>query len=145
MSAARKALRAQAAMALQAILPGTPLAGARVLSAWRQDLDSQSLPALGFATPSTRFEPASEDTTQSSTTLVLVVKRAGGDDLEDLLDDDAEAIGMPLVEALMQVDRGVELTSSAIDISGAGSPRIGTLTLTFDIIDWRDRAQLTGA
>lgn len=139
----RKAVRAEVYAALNLILTAVPrLSNARVVSAWRPALDVKSLPAIGIATPSERFEPTDQSTTQGRVALVIVLKRTGDDDLEDQLDDDAEALIDPLIDALIREDRGVELSSSAIDISADGSPRIGTLTLTFDIIHWRDRAQV---
>ncbi len=141
MTTARKDARTDAYSALQDIVAATPaLDGVTILSAWRQDLDSKSLPAIGIATPSERHERLSQDGTEARIALVVVLKRAGGDSLEDALDDDAEALIDPLIAALIRTDRDVMLSSSATDISGAGSPRIGTLTLTFDIVYWRDRA-----
>lgn len=140
MSAARKVLRADLRDALAAILPGyAPLAGRPVISAWSTDFDASSYPLIGVATPGTTYlDPPAMDTNETIMSAVVVVKRAkpdgtDGTGLEDLLDDDEAALAPALIGALISAQRAVELRSSAINISDTGSPRIGTLTLTFEV------------
>ncbi|WP_190305661.1 hypothetical protein [Roseicitreum antarcticum] len=144
MSGERKALRADLRAAIDGIksLYG-PLATAPVISAWAQSLDPKALPVIGVATPSEECSAATQDTTALDLTAVVVIKRVErtGDDgtaLEDALDDDAEALIGPIEAAMQSARRDFELRSSAIDIS-AGSPRVGTLTLTFAASDHRAR------
>lgn len=146
MSAERKALRADLLTALAAAQADIPvLAGRPVISAWTQDLSPEALPVIGLAVPLEEREPASQDTDLQELQAIVVVKIAhrGGDDpdLEDALDDIAEDLVGPLEVALMTLRRDVALKSSAIQISKEGSPRIGTLTLTFAAQTWRSRTR----
>jgi hypothetical protein len=136
MSSARKALRAELIDALETItLACEPLADVPVISAWSRDLSPDALPVIGVAIPTEERTAAAQDTDETTLTVVVVVKRAAaGDDstdTEDALDDDAESLIGPLEDAMQGPSRDFALRSSAIDISGEGSPRIGTLTLTF--------------
>lgn len=153
MSAERKAMRSDLVAALQtAMAAHVPLAGRKIVSAWSQDLDPASLPVVGVAVPLEEREPATMDTDQLEFRAVVVVKAkfAGasgtdGTEAEDWLDDAAEALVGP-VEAALMTDgatdaRGVALRSSAIEISGTGSPRVGTLTLTFGVTQLRARTR----
>lgn len=140
MSAARKTARADLKTVIDSLIDlGGPLAGAQIISAWAQNIDAKALPAVGVATPTEQRAPLSQDTDQATIAAVVVIKRAGGDDLEDILDDDAEALG-PVIEAgLKTTTRDCAMTTSAVDINGTGSPRVGTLTLTFQLILFADR------
>lgn len=136
MSLERKALRAALIAAVQdaaAVIPG--LAGRPVLSAWAQEIDAKALPVIGVSVPAESRRELAQDTVEQDFRAVVVVKIAhpGGDSpyTEDALDDIAEGLADPIEAALMADGRDVALISSAIEVSGAGSPRIGTLTLTF--------------
>lgn len=136
MSAERKALRAALRDAVaSAIADHAPLAGRPIISAWTTKIDPSALPLVGVTTPSEEREPLAQDTDGQNFLAVVVVKRAheGGDgtELEDTLDDDAEALVGPIEAGVQTLTRDFALRSSAIEISGEGSPRIGTLTLTF--------------
>lgn len=143
MSSTRKALRADLIEALAEVVTGTALAAAPVISAWSQSLDPATLPVIGVTVPTEERSPAAMDADEVQITAIIVIKRiAPGDDstdLEDALDDDAEALIGPLEAAMQGASRDFALRSSAIEISGAGSPRIGTLTLTFSASVWRGR------
>lgn len=143
MSALRKAARAALADAVDLAITAIPaLAGARRISAWVQNIDPASLPAIGVATPAEERAVGAMNLDEVRVIGVVVVKRAGGDDLEDQLDDDAEALIGRLEAAMTAAGTDCDLRSSAMDVSGAGSPRIGTLTLTFDLALWADRTQI---
>lgn len=140
MSAPRKQARADLNAAISGlIMPGGSLAGAQIISAWAQNIDARALPAVGVATPAEQREAIGQGTDQATITAVVVIKRSGGDDLEDILDDDAEALIPAIQAALKTTTRDCALATSAVDLNGAGSPRIGTLTLTFQLILFADR------
>ncbi|MBN8291031.1 hypothetical protein JI664_03545 [Rhodobacter sp. NTK016B] len=152
MSAERKALRADLRAAVaSAIAEHAPLAGARIVSAWAQDISPDALPIVGIAVPTEGREPATMDTMAQDFRAVVVVKMKAkglngtdGPEAENALDDAAIALIDPIEAALMRGTgpaRDVALQSSAIDISGTGSPRIGTLTLTFGVQSWCARMQ----
>jgi len=130
--AVRKDIRARAAAAL-----GT-VTGWNVISAWTQDVDITALPACAVATPQAQQDRVDHDDTQShSITLAVILKRAGEpDDIEDELDDDADAFA-PLIEAAIRNDsRDCQLTNTAVRIDRAGARPVGTLTLQFTVTTW---------
>lgn len=108
------------------------LSGFTVLRAWGQNIDADALPALGVFIP--RELVAVSDVSQQLRVpeIVVQVRRAGGDDLEDLLDADAAAIE-PVVEAILAAAGTGEhgLASTDIDISGEGKARVGKMNLMF--------------
>jgi hypothetical protein len=136
MSLERKALRADLVAAVQDAASGIfGLAGRPVLSAWTQDVDAKALPVIGVSVPAESRRDLAQDTVEQDFRAIVVVKIAhpGGDasDTEDALDDIAEGLAGPIEADLLANGRDVALISSAIEVSGACSPRIGTLTLTF--------------
>ncbi|WP_127109927.1 hypothetical protein [Pararhodobacter zhoushanensis] len=144
MSAERKALREDLRVAVAAVMAGNPTwAGKSIISAWTTNLSPDALPVIGVATPTEERDAAAQDTDFQTFVAVVVVKRAhkGGDgtELEDTLDDDAEALVGPIEAGVQAQGRDFALRSSAIEISGEGSPRIGTLTLTFGATTTRAR------
>lgn len=136
MSAERKALREDLIAAVTAARADIPvLAGRPIISAWTQDVDAKALPVIGVSVPAESRRDLTQDAVEQDFRAIVVVKIAhpGGDTptTEDALDDIAEGLADPIEAALMADGRDVALISSAIEVSGAGSPRIGTLTLTF--------------
>lgn len=146
MSVERKALRADLIAAVEAVQSALPLlAGRPIISAWTQDISEGALPVIGISVPLEERQEAAQDTDGQDLRAIVVVKlrHKGGDspDLEDDLDDIAEGLIGPIETALMTDRRDVALKSSAIQISEKGSPRIGTLTLTFSAQTWRSRTR----
>lgn len=153
MSARRKALRADLIAAVETSTAlYEPLAGRPVISAWAQDLDPRTLPVVGVALPLEQRDPLAMDTESVDYTVIVVVKlgiasstNTDGPGGEDALDDAAEALIRPIEDSLIAsgsvTARDVALRSSAIEISGTGSPRVGTLTLTFGVTEWRARTR----
>lgn len=144
MSTERKTLRADLLAAVATARSAhAPLAGCAIISAWTLALDPSALPVIGVSVPTERRDPAAQDTIAQDFQAVVVVKMThkGGDgpQIEDALDDAAEALADPIEMALMTTTRAVALVSSAIDITGQGSTRVGTLTLTFGVQTWRAR------
>ena len=136
MSTERRALRdALIAAVTDAKVEVPALASRPVLSAWAPVIDPKALPVIGVAVPAESRREIAQDTVEQDFRAVVVVKIAhpGGDTTvtEDALDEIAEALIGPIEAALLVNGRDVALISSAIDLSGEGSPRIGTLTLTF--------------
>ncbi|MBN8294909.1 hypothetical protein JI664_23260 [Rhodobacter sp. NTK016B] len=136
MSIQRKTLRRDLIVAVSAAADDFPvLAGRPLISAWSKAVDPSALPVIGVAVPTEQREAVAQDSDGQEFRAVVVVKIAcpGNDtsEAEDTLDDAAEALIGPIEDALMTDTRDVALISSAIDISDSGSPRVGTLTLTF--------------
>ncbi|PWE26647.1 hypothetical protein C4N9_20490 [Pararhodobacter marinus] len=144
MSIQRKTLRRDLISAVRRAADDFPqLVGRPLISAWSQALDPTSLPVIGIAVPTELREAVAQDSDGQEFRAIVVVKIAcPGDDSskgEDTLDDAAEALIGPIEDALMTDTRDVALISSAIDISDSGSPRVGTLTLTFGASTTRAR------
>lgn len=124
------------ALAASALLATPGLSEATRISAWVQSVDAQVLPAYAIATPSERTELATYDSEQCDLTLVAVLKRLGGDDIEDILDSDADLIGAAVASAVRSASRSCELTQADTKVDGDGGQRVGTITLTFTVTYW---------
>ena len=133
MSHYRKDLR-DAAKA--AIAGHAALSGYNVFSAWSQNIDAGSLPAFGVATPREDKTLDGLDASERNITLIVVFKRKGGDDLEDVLDDDSIEAEIALLPALAAIIDATDLTGTEIRIDGDGASRVGTLTMTFRSRHW---------
>jgi hypothetical protein len=131
----RKEVRAQARAALE-LAPD--LAGFTAISAWVQSVDVDALPAWALATPRETRERKSHDKAQEDLTLAVVIKRLGGDDIEDILDDDSAAVEEAIVPALRSNARDAELAHTEIKLDGEGARRVGTLTMAFTVTYWTD-------
>lgn len=101
----------------------------RAKSAWAQNIDPRELPVFGVATPR---EPCSREggtTVHRVTTVLIALKRAGGDDVEDILDEDSieiERVVLPVLLARAQI---VALAMTETFVNGEGSQRVGTLLM----------------
>lgn len=107
-------------------------AEAKVLVSWAQKVDADSLPVLGVFTPRERSRKIASTDVLREADVAVQLRRAGGDELEDQLDDDSallEALVLPVLAAHGAGDHQLELTD--IDISGEGARRIGKLNMTF--------------
>lgn len=133
MSHYRSDLRAAAISAITGQLHFTDYTS---FSAWSQNIDPDALPAFGVATPREEKTLDGLETSQRAITLIVVFKRRGGDDLDDIMDDDSVAAEMALMPALQGIIDAIDLTSTEVRIDGEGSSRVGTLTLTFRATHW---------
>ena len=106
------------------------------MSAWAQNIDARTLPVFGVATPREEKSLDTLDTSQRVITLVIVFKRRGGDNLDDLLDDDSVEAELVLMPALIGVIDATDLISTEARIDGDGDSRVGTLTMTFRATHW---------
>lgn len=130
--AIRKAVRDVAKSAL-----GT-LTGFTEFSAWQQTVDASSLPGWSVAIPQSRHNRQDNiSTTEHSPQLIVIVKRTGkGDDIEDLLDTDADAITPLIISAIKSDAVDCELVETAMRIDRSGAEPVGTLTLQFQITSY---------
>lgn len=128
MSDVRKALRADAVAVMAA--------HSRFLSwsnfpAWAQSVSATDLPGWAIATPSEAGDQSNLSSQMRTVQLAIIVKRVGGDDLEDLMDDDAAAIIAALPPALRSSQRSCIFERDEMRIDGAGAERVGTLSVIF--------------
>ncbi|WP_376872378.1 hypothetical protein [Albirhodobacter sp. R86504] len=106
-------------------------------SAWAQTIDASELPVFGVATPRETKVLDAQDVSTRSTQLIVVLKRLGGDDLEDVLDFDSEAVERIVLTALLaDPQRMASLSDTEVTIDGSGAQRVGTLQMTFRIEGW---------
>ena len=129
----RTTLRVAVRDGLAAAVSTAPaLSGFTVLRAWGQNIDTDVLPAIGVFIPRELVAGADVSRQLRVADIVVMVRRAGGDDLEDLLDADAAAIEPVVEEILATAGTGEHgLASTDIDISGEGKARVGKMNLMF--------------
>ncbi|MFC5736941.1 hypothetical protein [Sinirhodobacter huangdaonensis] len=125
---------ARAAMAADAALSGITQ-----MTAWTERIDTMAMPLICVVTPSEKSRPSAHGQTERGTLLQVVLKRAGGTEIEDQLDLDADAIEAAVIGALMT--RETECTTDEVTTvtSGDGSSRIGTVVVNFRVTSWRGR------
>ncbi|WP_243612931.1 hypothetical protein [Shimia aestuarii] len=131
----RGRLRAAIRSALEA--ESASFGGLTVLKSWGQDVDDKALPAAGVFTPSEPSRLSSTDDLYRETVLVIQLKREGGDDLEDLLDDDSDRIDGIVIGVLAEFPGEIidsfHLANTTLEIEGAGAKRIGKLMMDFRV------------
>jgi hypothetical protein len=103
------------------------------LSAWAGNIPAEMLPVLGVVTPQERATLDVFDQMERSTLLQVVVKRLGGDDLEDTLDEDAEAIEDCVVTAIFAAHHRCLPEDLTIALNGEGEQRVGTAIVNFRV------------
>lgn len=130
----RSLYRTAAIAALRAAPRTRPMA---VLSAWAGNIDVDALPVMGVVTPQERSTPSTHGSFERVTMLQVVVKRAGGDDLEDILDADAAEIEPVIMMAVGSEDVQCLLEDLSIVVNAEGGQKIGTLIQTFRVTSWR--------
>lgn len=119
----RKALRDAARAALQTALPDfTEMPVAQLA------VNTSKLPAWAMGTPREVSAAASKEDLDRQVTLMVVVKREG-DDLEDLLDEDAATIEEAVIPALLPVCRHAELSETLTDQTRDGGRPVGQIVL----------------
>jgi hypothetical protein len=123
----RSEMRGAVRVALAA-LPG--LTGVTIYRSWAQSIGGADLPAIGVATPRETVRGATGNTVDRQTDLVVQYIQAGGEDLDDHLDDISALIEPVVLEALADFEL-FEMTSTDVDISGDGERLVGRLSLTF--------------
>lgn len=130
----RKLFRSLAAAALAA---DPRLSMLKRMSAWAGSINATELPVIGVVTPQERIQPETLEDFERSTLLQVVVKRVGGDDLEDTLDDDADAVESCICPAIMGAGFRCLPEDLTIVLNGDGEQRIGTLMCNFRVTWFR--------
>ncbi|MBJ2150635.1 hypothetical protein [Paracoccus sp. IB05] len=127
----RSQIRAALKLALQV---NSHFAGFTLKSAWAQNIDAETLPVMGVATPRETKDQDALDSAERGITAIIVLKRLGGDDLEEVLDDDSVPVENLGLATLRTLSFGAVLESTDIDIAGSAEQRIGTLTMVFRVV-----------
>ncbi|WP_444668408.1 hypothetical protein [Cereibacter changlensis] len=121
------------ALACAAIAADPRLQGLTQISAWAGNIDAEALPVFGVVTPQERVTPETLDSFERSTLLQVVLKRLGGDELEDRLDADADAIEPCVCLALLGAGYPCVPEDLTVTVNGDGAQRIGTLVMGFRV------------
>ena len=134
MGAWRSSYRSTARAALEAV---PRLASVTILPAWRGNVDEETLPVLGVETPDERITLSARGATERGTLLQVVVKRLGGDEVEDDLDLDAEAIEEALFAAFLTSSTICKPEGISLMVEDRASRALGTLISTFRITSFQ--------
>lgn len=124
-------------LALAAITADARLSILSQISAWAGNIDENALPVIGVVTPQERIQPEAFEDFERSTLLQVVIKRLGGDELEDTLDDDSDAVEVAICSALMAEKYRCVPEEVTVVLNGDGSRRIGTLMCSFRVTWFR--------
>lgn len=124
--------------ARDALLASVDLPDLKHLSAWAKNIDRDALPAFTVSTPGEQSRFADKTTLERRATVVVQLMRAGGDDLEDGFDDDADAIEAAVWPALWEHAFLAELQVTEAKVSGEGEKRLSVLTLSFECMYYTD-------
>jgi hypothetical protein len=122
------------AAARAALVDLSSLAEFKSMSAWSQNIDADTLPVFGVATPTESKERESHSSSMRSTNLVVVLKTLGGDDIEDELDVLSDSVEVAIITALGTASVDCDLQNTTTSVDGQGGSRIGTLSLQFTVI-----------
>lgn len=124
------------AIAREALAADPRMSGFRLLSAWAGGINAELLPVIGVVTPGERLKPLTLKQMQRTLRLQVVSKRLGGDELEDEIDDNSDAIEESVVAAMHA--QGIRCLPEDITttLNGDGEQKIGTVVVTFGI-DYR--------
>ncbi|TYB83967.1 hypothetical protein [Oceaniovalibus sp. ACAM 378] len=107
-----------------------------IMSAWAQKIDAETLPVMGVATPREGKQRDSLESSARETTVIVALKRQGGEDIEDVLDDDSAVIERLVLSALEADGQDCQLVDTEIDLDGGGARRVGTLIMRFTVAAW---------
>ncbi|WP_312530214.1 hypothetical protein [Paracoccus sp. (in: a-proteobacteria)] len=109
---------------------------------WSGSVDVDSLPVLGVLTPQEGFRMESFTTSERKTLMQIAIRRAGGDDVEDILDEDSAFVEALVTGALRQTNQFCFLRETSIVSNADGAKNIGTLVMGFEITSLRPPAAL---
>ena len=128
MSHRRAGIRAVVRSALAA---APRFASFKEVTLWQAKVDAETLPIYGVATPSETKDHDAQNSAERVITVIVAIKRRGLDELEDLLDDNSDAVEALALSALRGAGIEAQLDRTDVTIEGAADKRVGTLTQTF--------------
>lgn len=128
--------------AREALAAESRFAGFTVLKVWPGSIDADSLPVLGVLTPQDRSERDSQVSTSRQTLLQVAVRRIGGEDVEDILDEDSALIEAIVISALRRRDVACVLEDTSVVSNSESRQFVGTLIMSFRLQSWRPEATL---
>lgn len=102
---------------------------------WSKSIDYKTLPVFAVGTPNETCLRDGLDQTARTTRIIVAIKRLGGDELEDVLDEDSAEVERAVMAAFPP--GAVDLTETALAEDSSGEQRVGTLTMTFAAPTWQ--------
>jgi len=118
-----------------AVLAHDRFADFSLLRRWSANIDAQTLPAVLVATPEEQPRRVAVGQVNRLTDLRVSLRRLGGDDMDDVLDEDSavlETIVLPLLE---QVAPGeFDLTLIETKVNEEANKSLGMLDMTFSLV-----------
>lgn len=130
------------ALAREALMAHPAFAGFHAPKVWRGSIDAAGLPVVGVLTPQDTSRMESFTSTERKTLLQVALRRGGGDDVEDILDQDSELIEAIILRALRGPNRFCFLRETSLVSNTDASRNVGTLVMTFEIATLRPEALL---
>ncbi|MDK8874688.1 hypothetical protein [Paracoccus sp. SSJ] len=109
---------------------------------WPGTVDADSLPVIGVLTPQDSSRMETMTSTERKPLMQVAVRRKGGDDVEDILDDDSELIEAIVLGAIRAQNRFCFLRETSVVSNTDGIQNVGTLVMTFEITTVRPEATL---
>ncbi|MEM1079224.1 MAG: hypothetical protein AAGI09_11900 [Pseudomonadota bacterium] len=99
---------------------------------WVRGVSSSDLPAWTVLTPDEDISSTAKHLERRTSEVTVILKRAGGEDLDDVLDDDAELIERVMAEALGALDiLDAQATRIRPEMTGEGGETIGQVAVSF--------------
>ncbi|MFC3569195.1 hypothetical protein [Paracoccus simplex] len=109
---------------------------------WPGVVDADSLPVIGVLTPQDSSRMETMTSTERKTLMQVAVRRKGGENVEDILDEDSEVIEAVVLAALRAQNRFCFLRETSVVSNTDGVQNVGTLVMTFEITTVRPEASL---
>lgn len=131
------------ALARAALMAHPHFEGFTAPKVWPGAVDADSLPVIGVLTPQDTSRMESFTSTERKTVLQVAVRRKGGDDVEDILDEDSEMIEAIVLAAIRDENRFCFLRETSVVSNTDGIQNVGTLVLGFEITTVRPEAALS--
>ncbi len=117
-------------------------AGFTAPKVWPGAIDADSLPVIGVLTPQDTSRMESFTSTERKTLMQVAVRRKGGEDVEDILDEDSELIEAIVLAAIRGQNRFCFLRETSVVSNTDGGRNVGTLVMTFETSIVRPEATL---
>ena len=130
------------ALARAALIAHPHFEGFTAPKVWPGTVDAATLPVLGVLTPQDASRMESFASTERKTLMQVAVRRKGGDDVEDILDEDSELIEAIVLDAVRAQNRFCFLRETSVVSNTDGIQNVGTLVVGFEITTVRPEAVL---
>lgn len=129
-------------LARSALVAHPRFAGFTGPKVWPGAVDAASLPIIGVLTPQDTSRMESFTSTERKTLMQVALRRKGGEDIEDVLDQDSELIEAIVLSAIRSQNRFCFLRETSVVSNTDAIQNVGTLVMTFEVATIRPEAVL---